>query len=191
MLGRGVELRTWRRASRSPRCSTGCRAPTPTSARADRGGAAQDAHVVITGRSTDTALTYAPMIHEFGWAGTTSTGSRPASWRGTSTSAARRRPGATAWPTGATIPDLANVGYPIIEAYPDGSFVVTKHDGHRRPRLGATVKEQLLYEMGDPKELHHPGRGRGLHHHPPGGPTARTACGCTACAAAHGPTCSR
>ena len=27
----------------------------------------QDAHVVITGRSTDTALTYAPMIHEFGW----------------------------------------------------------------------------------------------------------------------------
>src|ERR1051326_6795614 len=27
----------------------------------------QGAHVVITGRSTDTALTYAPMMHEFGW----------------------------------------------------------------------------------------------------------------------------
>jgi hypothetical protein len=28
----------------------------------------QDARVVVTGRSTDTALTYGPMIHEFGWA---------------------------------------------------------------------------------------------------------------------------
>jgi hypothetical protein len=28
-----------------------------------------------------------------------------------------------------SIPDLANVGYPLVEASPDGSFVVTKHPG--------------------------------------------------------------
>jgi hypothetical protein len=111
----------------------------------------QDAHVVITGRSTDTALTYGPMIHEFGWdledydriaAGVVaghinecgaqaSGGNHLVDWR--------------------TIPDLGNVGYPIIEASPDGSFVVTKHDGTGGRVTVATVKEQLVYEMGDPR----------------------------------------
>jgi hypothetical protein len=111
---------------------------------------AAGASVVITGRSTDTALTYAPMIHAFGWnlddhdliaAGVVaghinecgaqaSGGNTLADWR--------------------TIPDLARVGYPIIEAAPDGSFVVTKHHGTGGRVSLATVKEQLVYEMGDP-----------------------------------------
>ena len=107
--------------------------------------------VIVTGRVTDTGITLAPMIHEFGWAdddwdrlaagivaghiiecGTQSTGGNLTDWE--------------------EVPDLAKIGFPIIEMGDDGVFEVTKHEGTGGVVNLKSVKEQLVYEMGDPAE---------------------------------------
>jgi hypothetical protein len=49
------------------------------------------------------------------------------------------------------IPDMANIGYPIVEAEPDGTFTITKHPGTGGRVHSDVIKEQLLYELGDPR----------------------------------------
>jgi hypothetical protein len=110
----------------------------------------QDAHVVITGRSTDTALTYGPMIHSFGWSLEDFDRIAAGVVAGHINECGAQASGGNHLVDWRNVPDLANVGYPIIEAFPDGSFVVTKHDGTGGRVSLATVKEQLVYEMGDP-----------------------------------------
>ena len=108
------------------------------------------ATVVVTGRSTDTALTYAPMVREFGW--------RRDAWdllasgvvAGHINECGAQASGGNCSADWWTIPGLARVGFPIIEAASDGTFVVTKHQGSGGVVNLRTVKEQLLYEMSDP-----------------------------------------
>jgi hypothetical protein len=109
------------------------------------------ADVVITGRTTDTGLTLAPMIHEFGWdradwdqmaagtvaghileCGAQSSGGNFTDWQ--------------------TVPDMARIGFPIVEARADGTFTVTKHPDTGGLVSTQTVAEQLLYEIGDPTD---------------------------------------
>lgn len=112
---------------------------------------AKGADVIITGRVTDTGLTLAPMIHEFGWeyddfdkmavgtiaghileCGAQSSGGNFTDWE--------------------KVEDFVDIGFPIVQAYPDGEFFVTKHEGTGGLVSAMTVKEQLLYEIGDPAE---------------------------------------
>ncbi len=107
--------------------------------------------IVIAGRVTDTGLTLAPMIHEFGWA--------PDDWdrlaagtvAGHIIECGAQASGGNCLADWKRIPHLENPGYPVVEAYPDGRFVVTKHPGTGGRVSVATVTEQLLYEMGDPR----------------------------------------
>ena len=108
------------------------------------------ADVVVTGRVTDTGLTLAPMIHEFGWA--------PDDWdriaagtvAGHINECGAQCTGGNCLVGWESLPDMADPGYPVVEARADGTFVVTKHDGTGGRVTVASVTEQLLYEMGDP-----------------------------------------
>jgi hypothetical protein len=110
------------------------------------------AQIVITGRATDTGLTLAPMIHEFGWAATDWNLLSAGTIAGHIIECGAQASGGNCQYDWRHIPDLAGVGFPIVEARPDGTFVVTKHEGTGGWVNVPSVKEQLLYEMGDPHE---------------------------------------
>jgi hypothetical protein len=108
------------------------------------------ANVVITGRSTDTALTMAPLRHEFGWGSESWDQLAAGIVAGHIIECGAQCSGGNCMYDWKSIPDLANVGYPLVEARADGTFVVTKHPGTGGRVSVPTVSEQLVYEMGDP-----------------------------------------
>ncbi len=122
-------------------------------AEALRGGA----DVVITGRASDPALFLAPMIHAFGWAmddwnllGQGTVAGHLLECAGQITGGYFADPGYK------DIPDLARLGFPIGEVGEDGSLVVTKVPGSGGAVTAQTCKEQLLYEVHDPKQYFQP-----------------------------------
>jgi hypothetical protein len=108
------------------------------------------AQIVITGRATDTGLTLAPLIHEFGWANDDWDHLAAGTIAGHIIECGAQASGGNCQYDWRNIPDLASVGFPIAEAAPDGTFVITKHKGTGGCVNIPSVKEQLVYEMGDP-----------------------------------------
>ncbi len=115
-------------------------------------GLTRGANVVITGRSTDTALTMAPLRYEFGWKENEWDKLAAGIIAGHIIECGAQCSGGNCLYDWKSIPDMANVGYPIAEAKPDGSFVITKHPGTGGRINVPSVTEQLVYEMGDPHE---------------------------------------
>lgn len=109
------------------------------------------AQVVLTGRTVDAALTYAPMIHEFGWSLDDVDRLASGVVAGHINECGAQASGGNTLAEWWTVPNLAQVGFPIIEAYPSGEFVVTKHQGTGGRVSQATVAEQIVYEVGDPR----------------------------------------
>jgi hypothetical protein len=106
--------------------------------------------VVVGGRLTDTGLTLAPLVHEFGWSFDDWDKLAAGTIAGHIIECGAQASGGNCQYDWKNIPDMANVGFPIVEAGPDGEFTVTKHDNTGGRVSVQSVKEQLLYEMGDP-----------------------------------------
>src|SRR5579885_1785360 len=113
---------------------------------------ATGADVVVAGRSTDTALTLAPMVHRFGWKPHEYDKLAAGTIAGHIIECGAQCTGGNCQVDWKSIPDMANIGYPIVEAEPDGCFSVTKHPGAGGRVNPHVIKEQLLYELGDPKQ---------------------------------------
>jgi Acyclic terpene utilisation family protein AtuA len=108
------------------------------------------ADVIVTGRSTDTALTYGPLIKEFGWSLDDHDRIAAGVVAGHINECGAQCTGGNCLIDWWDIPDMASVGFPIVEVSEDGTFIVTKHPGSGGRVTRASVAEQIVYEMGDP-----------------------------------------
>lgn len=115
------------------------------------------ADVVITGRVADPALFMAPLIYEFGWSITDYVLMGKATVLGHLLECAGQVTGGYfADPGLKEVSDLANLGFPIAEVSDNGEFFITKVSGTGGLVTTATCKEQLLYEIHDPKQYFTP-----------------------------------
>jgi hypothetical protein len=109
----------------------------------------QGASIIITGRVADASLTVAPAVHEFGWPWDDWNRLCAATVAGHLIECGAQATGGL-WCNWREAPDLANVGYPIIEIEEGGTLRITKPEGTGGAVNIETVSEQLLYEVGDP-----------------------------------------
>jgi len=109
------------------------------------------ADIIITGRTTDTGLTLAPMIYEFGWKVNDYDLLSAGTIAGHILECGAQSSGGNFLGDWQSIPDMAEIGFPIAEAFPNGEFIITKHLNTGGLVSFETVAEQLVYEIGDPK----------------------------------------
>ncbi len=110
------------------------------------------AQIVVCGRVTDTGITLAPMIHEFGWSFDDWDKLAAGIVGGHINECGAQSTGGNFLAGWEEVPDMDLIGFPIIEASPDGHLVVTKHGSLGGLVVERSIKEQLVYELGDPKE---------------------------------------
>ncbi len=108
------------------------------------------ADIVVTGRGVDSAVTLGPCMYEFGWSDEDYDRLAGGSLAGHIIECGAQATGGlfTDWDT---VEGWENIGYPIVDVAPDGSFVVSKPDDTGGLVSVGTVAEQMVYEIGDPQ----------------------------------------
>lgn len=109
------------------------------------------ADIIITGRTTDTGLTLAPMIYEFGWKKNDIDLLSAGTVAGHILECGAQSSGGNFSGDWQSIPNMAEIGFPIAEAFPNGDVIITKHQNTGGRVSFETIAEQLVYEIGDPK----------------------------------------
>lgn len=106
--------------------------------------------IILAGRVTDTSITMAPMIHEFCWELNDWDKLASGLVAGHIIECGAQGSGGnfTDW---SSVGKWDNFGYPIVEAFPDASFIVEKHMNTGGIINVDVVREQLLYELGNPR----------------------------------------
>ncbi len=107
------------------------------------------AQIVVTGRVADPSLTVGPCCAHFGWNAEDYDRLAGATVAGHLLECGTQACGgfSTDW---LELPGAHDIGFPIAEVSVDGSCVITKPGGTGGAVTVPNVKEQLLYEIGDP-----------------------------------------
>ncbi|CAD6560062.1 hypothetical protein LMG27952_07027 [Paraburkholderia hiiakae] len=107
------------------------------------------ADIVITGRCVDSAVVVGALAHEFGWQWDDWDRLAAGTLAGHLIECGAQATGGlfTDWQT---VPDWANIGYPVIDVAQDGSLTLSKPAGTGGLIHPGAVAEQILYEVGDP-----------------------------------------
>ncbi|WP_344313054.1 acyclic terpene utilization AtuA family protein [Fodinicola feengrottensis] len=107
------------------------------------------ADIVVTGRVTDASLVVGPAIARYGWTAADHDALAGAVVAGHVIECGTQATGGNYSGFGEL--DISRPGFPIAEIHPDGSSVITKHDGTGGAVTIGTVTAQLLYEIGAPR----------------------------------------
>ena len=107
------------------------------------------ADLVITGRVADPSLTVGPCLARFGWRADDYDRLAGATVAGHVIECGTQACGgfSTDW---LDLPQPHDVGFPVAEIFEDGSCIITKPPGTGGAVTRDTIREQLLYEIGDP-----------------------------------------
>ncbi len=118
----------------------------PIAAALDKG-----ADIIVTGRCVDSAVTLGACIHEFGWTTDDVDKLSGGSLAGHVIECGPQATGGNFTDWRQVADTIVNIGYPIAEIAPDGTFICTKPQDTGGIVTVGTVSEQIVYEIGDPR----------------------------------------